>query len=65
MYQIAFVLAALFLSGCAASQVPALVQCKLDALRVLPKDPMQVTFADGVDLVERIQACEAGSDAVK
>ena len=53
------------LMGCASSQSSRLVQCKLDALKILPDDPMQVTFADGVDLVERIKACEAEPDAGK
>jgi len=52
----------LTLSGCGAALTPQLVECKLNALKILPKDPMQVTFADGVDLVERLNACEAASD---
>lgn len=53
----------LFLNGCGAAVTPQLVECKLNALKILPRDPMQVTFADGVDLVERLNACEAGPDA--
>jgi len=55
---LAFGALSVFLNGCGASVTPQLVECKLNALRILPKDPMQVTFADGVDLVERINACE-------
>lgn len=35
----------------------ALVQCKLDALRVLPEDPGNATVYDAVDIIERIRAC--------
>ena len=35
----------------------ALVQCKLDALKVLPDDPMQATVYDAVDVIERVKAC--------
>lgn len=34
------------------------VRCKLEALRVLPKDPLMVTIYDGVDVVERVNACD-------
>ena len=49
------------LGGCGG---PALLQCKLDAVKFLPDDPMQVTPYDVVDLVGRLHACkQAGSDA--
>lgn len=35
----------------------ALVQCKLDALKVLPADPMMATVYDAVDIIERVRAC--------
>lgn len=34
-----------------------LVQCKLDALKVLPRDPGQATVYDAVDVIERVNAC--------
>ncbi len=39
------------------SELPALVRCKLDALRVLPDDPGMATAYDAVDVIERIGAC--------
>jgi hypothetical protein len=49
--------------GCGSAVTPALVQCKLEALRVLPADPEQATVADARDLVARIKACHAAPDA--
>jgi hypothetical protein len=43
--------------GCGATN-PQLVQCKLDALKILPDDPRMVTPYDGVDLINRLKACE-------
>lgn len=37
--------------------LPAVVRCKLDALKVLPDDPMQATVYDAVDVIERLRAC--------
>jgi hypothetical protein len=59
-----WVLLAANATGCGQSAVtPQLVQCKLDALRVLPLDPAQVTVADAVDVVSRIKACHQPADA--
>lgn len=44
--------------GCGAAQVE---RCQLDALRILPDDPLQVTPYDAVDLVNRIHACKEPS----
>ena len=33
------------------------MRCKLDALKVLPDDPMQATVYDAVDVIERLNAC--------
>ncbi len=41
----------------------ALVQCRLDAVKILPDDPGQVTPYDVVDVVKRLHACKAGPDA--
>jgi len=58
---VAFTLLALMLNGCGAA-TPLLVQCKLDALKILPDDPRMVTPWDAVDLVNRIKACHAPAD---
>lgn len=42
---------------CLACGNSALVQCKLEALKVLPEDPGMVTLYDAVDIVERVRAC--------
>lgn len=39
------------------STLPALVRCKLEALKVLPDDPMQATAYDAADVIHRLQAC--------
>ncbi len=46
-----------FLVGCLGGGVSPLVRCKLEALRVLPEDPMQATVYDAVDVIERLQRC--------
>jgi hypothetical protein len=46
--------------GCGS---PALVQCRLEAVKFLPEDPKQVTPYDVVDLIGRLNACRAGADA--
>ena len=45
------------LVGCMGGGLSPLVRCKLEALRVLPDDPGMVTVNDGIDLVERLNAC--------
>lgn len=57
---LAFGALCVFLNGC-ASMSPSLVQCKLEALKVLPEDPMQATVYDAVDVIERVKACHAGA----
>jgi hypothetical protein len=47
---------AAFEAGC-GSGLPPVVRCKLDAVRVLPDDPMQATVYDAVDVIERLRAC--------
>ncbi len=47
----------------ACSELPALVQCKLDALKVLPDDPGMATVYDAVDVIERVRACRRSVDA--
>lgn len=37
----------------------ARVQCELDALKILPSDPMQATVYDAVDVINRVRACRA------
>jgi hypothetical protein len=50
-------LVCLLFVGCGAA-TPQLIQCKLDALKVLPDDPKMVTPYDGEDLINRLHACE-------
>jgi hypothetical protein len=40
-----------------SSGLPPVVRCKLEAVRVLPDDPMQATVYDAVDVIERLRAC--------
>lgn len=42
--------------GCTGS-VPPIVRCKLEALDVLPDDPMMATVYDAVDIIERLKRC--------
>ena len=61
---IGWVLLAANTTGCGQAAItPQMVQCKLDALRVLPEDPKQATVADAVDLISRIKACHEPADA--
>lgn len=48
------------LAGCGAAQV---VECRVDAVKILPVDPDQVTVGDLRDVVSRLHACEARGDA--
>jgi hypothetical protein len=48
------------LAGCGA---PALLQCRVEAVKMLPDDPMQLTFGDVADLTQRLHACKAQGDA--
>lgn len=53
-----FALVCLF--GCSvAGTLPQSVQCRLNALTVLPKDPKMATVADAIDVVNRVKACDA------
>lgn len=59
-----FVLGFGVIRGLAGCGTPAVLQCRLDAVKVLPKDPGQLTPYDVADLVGRLHACEQqGSDA--
>lgn len=60
MQALVFGLFCLLFVGCGAA-TPQLIQCKLDALKVLPEDPRMVTPYDAVDLVNRIKACHGES----
>lgn len=46
----------------AGGTLSPLMRCKLDALKVLPEDPMNATVYDAVDVIQRVRAChvEAG-----
>lgn len=43
--------------GTGTQSIPLLVQCQLDALRVLPADPNMATKADAIDVAQRILSC--------
>ncbi len=43
-----------------APQLTSDVACRLNALRVLPEDPEQVTAFDAIEVVRRVRACGAG-----
>ena len=46
--------------ACGARQgqsVTAAIQCRLDALRVLPEDVGNATVYDAIDIIERIKEC--------
>jgi hypothetical protein len=45
------------LVACMGGGLSPVVRCKLEALEVLPEDPMQATAYDAVDVIERLQAC--------
>lgn len=45
--------------ACGGSSLPGVVQCQLDALKVLPQDSMNATVYDAVDVIERVRACRA------
>lgn len=52
---------ALRLVACSgAPQLTSDVACRLNALRVLPEDPEQVTAYDAIEVVRRVKACGAG-----
>jgi hypothetical protein len=44
--------------GLAGCGTPAELQCRVAAVRMLPDDPVQVTFGDVVDLTQRLHACK-------
>lgn len=50
----------------AGGQLTPLMRCKLDALKILPKDPAMATPYDVADIVTRIRAChEEAADGGK
>jgi hypothetical protein len=58
-----FAILLLCASCAAAAENAALVRCAgAAALRVLPKDPEQVTVGDARDIAERVNACRAQPD---
>lgn len=61
---LAFGALCVFLNGCGSSLTPQLVECKLNALRVLPRDVKMVTPYDVEDLYVRLESChrEAAAD---
>ena len=58
---LAYLLVGLIAAACSA---PTLVQCRVDALAVLPlDDPDAITVGDARRLVQRLKACEPRGDA--
>jgi len=55
-----FGLVSFLASGCGS---PAILQCRLEAVKVLPDDPRQLTPYDIEDLVSRLHACKNPGDA--
>ena len=51
-----------FPAACAGGGLSPLLRCKLEALRVLPDDPLRATVYDAVDVIERVQACHRDGD---
>lgn len=45
--------------GCSEPLTGARVRCELDAVRALPKDPLEATVYDAVDVIQRLRACSA------
>lgn len=60
-----FILGALVAIGAIAApgactsgaQLERLVECKLDALKILPDDPEQISIGDARDIWQRVRAC--------
>lgn len=51
-------LIALAVARCSATgQLTPVMACRLDALKVLPADPLNATVADAVDVIQRVRAC--------
>lgn len=48
--------------ACMGGGLSPLARCKLEALRILPEDPLQATVYDAVDVIERLQACHRDGD---
>jgi hypothetical protein len=57
------VLGTLAMPACGTAITPQLVQCKLEALRVLPADPKMATVYDAVEIIERVKACHGKAEA--
>lgn len=58
---VAVIGAALIPWACGARQSEAqsaLIRCRLDALKVLPEDPLAATVYDAIDVIERLKACK-------
>jgi hypothetical protein len=45
--------------ACSGSTLNARLRCHLDALEILPSDPLMATVYDAVDVIERVKACDA------
>ncbi len=56
---IAATLLAVVATRCTAGgQLTPVMACRLDALKVLPSDPLNATVYDAVDVIQRVRACD-------
>jgi hypothetical protein len=53
-----------FGNGCSDPNLGARVRCQLDAIKILPKDPLNATVYDAVDVISRLRACESVSSEI-
>ncbi len=57
MVKLAILFALVLLSGCSQG---ALLQCRVDAVSVLPLEADAITLGDLKEVVRRVHACQAG-----
>jgi hypothetical protein len=50
--------------GCSDPQLGAQIRCQLDAIKVLPDDPLNATVYDAVDVIARLRACKQVSSEI-
>lgn len=57
MVKLAILFALVLLSGCGSG---ALIQCRVDAVSLLPLEPEDISVGDLREVVRRVKACQAG-----
>jgi hypothetical protein len=50
--------------GCSDPNLGAQIRCQLDAIKVLPDDPLNATVYDAVDVIARLRACKQVSSEI-